>query len=159
MKKILFLDIDSVMIVHDWNKADPPRDKFDMLPFTKECVEALNDIILKTGCKIVLSSDHKHNHDLETLREIFIFNGCIEGPIDITPTSPLYRGDNLDDGRAHEIIMWIESTDFDFKWASVDDLFLDKGEFREIMKDNFVETQNGIHLVKDKIIEILNESI
>jgi hypothetical protein len=155
--KILFLDIDSVMTVHDWNKADPPRDQFNMLPFTEECVDALNEIISKTNCKIVLSSDHRNNHSLKTLNDIFIFNGCIDGPIDITPSSKKYKGDNLDDGRAHEISMWLNNNHGD-TWVAVDDLMLGSGEFKELMNGHFVETQMGIHLVKEKIISILNSS-
>lgn len=156
--KILFLDIDSVMTVHDWNKADPPRDEFDMIPFTSDCVDALNEIILETDCAIVLSSDHKHNHSLEILQKIFEKNGCISAPFDITPTSKLYRADNLDEGRAHEILLWLENNkDVTVdKWVAVDDLVLTIGQFSNQMKDHFVNTCDGIHLVKWKIIKILN---
>ncbi len=149
--KILFLDIDSVMIVHDWNKADPPRDKFDMLPFTKECVDALNEILSKTNCKIVLSSDHRNDHSLKTLNDIFIFNGCNSGPISITPSSITYTSDNLDEGRCDEILSWIFDSNVPIeKWVAVDDLNLSS------LGDNFIGTQMGIHLVKDKIIQFLN---
>lgn len=149
--KILFLDIDSVMTVHDWNKADPPRDQFDMLPFTKECVDALNEIISKTNCKIVLSSDHRNDHSLKTLNDIFIFNGCIEGPIGITPNSISYTTDNLDEGRCDEILSWIFESDIHIdNWVSVDDLDLSS------LGENFIGTQMGIHLVKDQIIQFFN---
>lgn len=139
------------MTVHDWNKADPTRDKFDMLPFTKECVDALNEIISKTNCKIVLSSDHRHDHSLKILNDIFIFNGCLSGPISITPSSKLYTADNLDEGRCDEIMSWIFDSDITIdRWIAVDDLNLSS------LGDNFINTQAGIHLIKDKIIQFFN---
>lgn len=139
------------MTVHDWNKADPPRDKFDMLPFTKECVYALNEIISETNCKIVLSSDHRNDHLLKTLNDIFIFNGCSSGPIDITPNSRTYTADNLDEGRCDEILSWIFDSNVPVdRWVAVDDLDLSS------LGDNFIGTQMGIHLVKDRIIQFFN---
>lgn len=154
MKKILFLDIDSVMTVWDWKIAEPQRNKFDMLPFTKECVVALNEILEKTNCEIVLSSDHRWNHTLETLVEIFHFNGCIKGPIDITPLSRRFNSCDLDNLRADEIMMWLKDNPVD-KWSAVDDLDLDLNIFKEDMKGHFAQTLAGIHLVKEKIIDIL----
>lgn len=157
MKKILFLDIDSVMTVWDWNMADTQRNKFDMVPFTKECVIALNEILEKTNCEIVLSSDHRVNHDLPILNEIFEFNGCIKGPIDITPVSKNFNSCDLDNLRSDEIMMWLKDNPVD-KWSAVDDLDLDINIFKEDMRGHFVQTLAGIHLVKDKIINILNET-
>ena len=151
--KILFLDIDSVMTVWDWNMAEPQRNKFDMVPFTKECVTALNEIIEKTDCKIVLSSDHRWNHTLEELNEMFKLNGCISGPIDITPLSKRFNSMDLDNLRADEIIMWLKENTVD-KWVAVDDLDLDINIFKEDMRNHFAQTLAGIHLVKDKIINL-----
>lgn len=154
-EKILFLDLDSVMIVWDWNHAEPRRNKFDMLPFTKECVEALNEIIEKTDCEIVLSSDHRWNHSLERLNEIFDFNGCRKGPIDITPLSRKFNSMDLDNLRSDEIMMWVEENHPE-KWVAVDDLDLNINHFREAMDDHFAQTLAGIHLVKERIIDMFN---
>lgn len=159
--KILFLDIDSVMIVWDWHIAEPDRNKFDMLPFNQECVLALNEIINKTNCEIVLSSDHRHNYDSETLKEIFYFNGCIKAPISITPVSRRFSSMDLDNLRADEILLWLKNSNSLInekieKWVAVDDLDLDINIFKEVMKKHFIQTLSGIHLVKDKIIKLLN---
>ena len=159
--KILFLDIDSVMTVWDYTKADPELNKFDMAPFTPECVEALNEIITKTDCEIVLSSDHRWNHEFDKLKEIFYFNGCIKSPISITPLSKAYNSLDLDNLRAAEIVKWFSITfnQIDIsnieKWVAVDDLDLDKDDFKQDMENHFVQCMNGIHLVKDKIIDSL----
>jgi hypothetical protein len=128
-----------------------------MAPFTKECVIALNEILEKTNCEIVLSSDHRWNHDLPTLKEIFEFNGCIKGPIDITPQSFKFNACDLDNLRSDEIMMWLKNNPVD-KWSAVDDLDLDINIYKEDMKGHFAQTLAGIHLVKDKIINILNET-
>ena len=85
--KLLFLDIDSVMVVWNHNEAEPPRNQFDTVDFTPECVIALNEILDKTGCEIILSSDHRWNHTKEVLDEIFKHNKCHKSPINITPLS------------------------------------------------------------------------
>ena len=154
MRKILFLDIDSVTTVWNWNVAEPQRNKFGMVPFTKECVTALNEILDKTKCEIVLSSDHRWNHTLETLVEIFHFNGCSKGPIDITPQSFRFNSMDLDNMRSDEIMMWLKENPV-HKWVAVDDLDLDINIFKEDMRGHFTQTLAGIHLVKDKIIDIL----
>ena len=152
--KILFLDIDSVMTVWDWNIAEPNRNKFGMVPFTKECVSALNEIVEKTGCEIVLSSDHRWNHTLETLVEIFHFNGCTKGPIDITPMSKRFNSTDLDNLRAAEIMDWLGNHPEITKWVAVDDLDLDLNTFKEDMRGHFSQTLAGIHLIKEKIIDM-----
>jgi nitrous oxidase accessory protein NosD len=53
--------------------------------------------------------------------------------------------------------MWLNNNHGD-TWVAVDDLMLGSGEFKELMNGHFVETQMGIHLVKEKIISILNSS-
>lgn len=143
------------MIVHDWNKSEPIRDKFDMIPFTKECVSALNEIILKTKCKIVLSSDHRHNYNLNTIKEIFKYNECIDFPFSITPLSKTYTSDNLDKGRADEILMWLDNCALHIEsWVAVDDLNL--GIHSDYFKNHFIDCQNGISNVKEEVIYNLN---
>ena len=147
--KFLFLDIDSVMVVWDYTKADPTD-------FTPECVKALNEILESTGCEIILSSDHRWNHSLDELNEIFKHNGCIKSPINITPLSKRFNSMDLDNIRAHEIMMFLEKNPT-INWVAVDDLDLDINIFKEEMNGHFTHTLKGIHLVKDKIIELLNK--
>lgn len=155
--KILFLDIDSVMIVYNFKKSDPPRNQFDMVDFDERCVHALNDIYLETNCKIVLSYDHRNDHSLFTLNKIFQYNGCIAEVIGITPISKKFNSMDLDNARADEVLMWIENKNIDIdKWVAVDDLYLVKDIFKNEMKDHFVYCTTGIHLVKGKIIELLS---
>jgi len=153
--KFLFLDIDSVMVVWNHNEAEPPRNQFDTVDFTPECVTSLNEILDKTNCEIILSSDHRWNHSLEELDEIFKHNKCIKSPINITPLSKRFNSMDLDNMRAHEILMFLEKNPVD-NWVAVDDLDLDINIFKEEMNNHFTNTLNGIHLVKDKIIELLN---
>ena len=62
---------------------------------------------------------------------------------------------DLDNLRAHEIMLFLENNPVD-NWVAVDDLHLDINIFKEEMKNHFVHTFSGIHLIKDKIIELLN---
>ena len=154
--KFLFLDIDSVMVVWNHNESEPPRNQFDTVDFTPECVTALNEILEKTNCEIILSSDHRWNHSLDELDEIFKHNGCIKSPINITPLSKRFNSMDLDNMRAHEIMMFLEENPT-IKWVAVDDLYLDINIFKEEMNGHFAHTLKGIHLVKDKIIELMNK--
>ena len=67
----------------------------------------------------------------------------------------------MDNLRSDEIMIWL-SNFYVFidepveKWVAVDDLDLDKDDFKQDMENHFVQCMNGIHLVKDKIIDSLN---
>lgn len=125
--------------------------------YYEKCVAVLNSIIRETNCEIVVSSDWRTTLRLPQMIEVFEMNGVIKTPIGYTPNSKLYRGDNLDVGRASEIMMWVELHGVE-NWVAVDDLDLEKSGYDALLDvTHFVKTpkvtegikQSGI---KEKII-------
>ena len=125
--------------------------------FDPKAVAVLNFILQETGAEIIISSDWRHHYTLQEMREIFCHNNIIKGPIGFTNRSNTYTADNLEDGRADEILHWIKTHAWkdDIKWVAVDDL-----NMSERLHPNFVlcpREQEGIKQVgvKEKILELL----
>jgi hypothetical protein len=135
--KILFLDIDGVMVLDiDQGIEQAIRGETS---FHKPCVQALNDIISRTGCEIVVSSGWRQFFDLEQMREIFQSNGIVKTPMGFTQDyrpgqEQLPSGKELEIMRCREIMSWLGSHDVNgrFSWCAVDDMDLSMG------LDNFV---------------------
>ena len=78
--KYVFLDIDGVISTYEESMNTITQDYWIEHPWTKrlklthgfnvDCVKIFNEILLKTGAKIILSSDWKRN-SLSDLNEIF----------------------------------------------------------------------------------------
>lgn len=155
--KIIFLDIDGVMCTSScYGKGK--NNKWDAYMFDSKCVSLLNWILLETGAEIILSSDWRHHHTLSEMREIFAHNGVIRGPIGFTSRSKKYLAHQLEEGRADEILQWIQVHGWkdDIKWVAIDDLNMDQWLF-----PNFVlcpREQEGIKRlgIKEKIMKILS---
>ncbi len=154
--KIIFLDIDGVICTSSCYGRGK-NNKWDAYMFDPKAVSLLNFILQETGAEIILSSDWRHTYSLQEMREIFCHNGVIKGPIGFTTRSKTYTGDNLEGGRADEILAWIEVHAWkgDIKWVAIDDLNMSERLF-----PNFVHVpreQEGIKQlgIKDKILEIL----
>jgi hypothetical protein len=154
---ILFLDIDGVMVLgkvrgnglhgHD--------------PFDKRCVNALNQIIEKTGCDIVITSKWKHFFDQIQMEQIFTWNGVKKLPIGFTedspnePNVPPNRQIEMDRGR--EILTWLKDHDGAgiSSWCAVDDMDLG------FVLDRFVrctDLNHGLAYegVPERVISFLN---
>jgi hypothetical protein len=146
LTKVLFMDHDGVMVLRD---KDGDLDDF----FSPKCVKVLNEIILATGCEIVISSDWRLNYDLRGLQEIYRNDYVIKVPFSITPD--LYTKDmnlkDLEKLRTLEILAWLKMYKVD-RWCAVDDM--------ELYLPYFVQTEDidGISKpgIKQKIINILN---
>jgi hypothetical protein len=166
MDKVIFLDIDGV--ISTYKQYSMNRTKFrkkygwaDELkvpyPFDKKCVDILNEIIDKTDCEIVLSSDWRRHWNLSDLDKIFKHNLVKRSPVDTTPIDPITFS-NSDMNRFHEIIEFIKKHDLK-NWVIIDDLkvgyYLD-----ENTKERFFLTNDreGIKKsgLKNKIISKLN---
>ena len=152
--KILFLDIDGVVL--PFNVHGKTRDDFD-----KKAVKVLNEIIEKTDCEIVISSDWRNHHDLNQLKNIFEYNGVIKKPIDTTPHSIKYDMESLDVGRADEIQMWLDENKekYDIEtYCAVDDLDLeDLGDNHFVMCTRPYNEGIKQTSIKDKIIKRLTK--
>ena len=154
--KVLFLDIDGV--VQPFNLRDNIVIYKDVrcVKFNKKSVKVLNEIIDKTDCEIVISSDWRHHYDLEGLQIIFEFNGIKKVPIDTTEIEVYTNAIHLEDDRVIEIKNWLKKNKVE-KFCVVDDMNLDIENFVHCNRTyNEGIKQTGI---KEKIIKILNNGI
>ena len=106
--KILFLDIDGVLVPYDWRcylkqAWDKSRgrikskDVFGYL-FFDQAVYALNRIVEETGCDIIISSSWRTKRDLSTFRRMWAERDLSGKIIDLTPIlcdSYENRGDEI----------------------------------------------------------------
>jgi hypothetical protein len=95
MIKIIFLDFDGVLI--------PVTDK----KFNMRNVDNLNELIRKTGAKIVVTSDWKRDHDFDFIKKTLTDNGVRGEIIDITPNYTIKETDTIKVPRGTEIESWI----------------------------------------------------
>lgn len=179
--KVLFLDHDGVICLSsEWggrykkkgfdSNPDTPMD-IRMDNFNEKAVKVLKEIIEKTDCELVISSDWKRHGTLEQLKEMFITRG-IKPPIDITP---FYIGlvregklpknlvvpyfDSLAFERHIEIEHWLKEHPEVTNWVAVDDLNMTKKDGWGL--ENFVHCKRpyneGIKQsgLKEKIIKFL----
>lgn len=181
--KVLFLDHDGVICLMSnfgtrFKKGkghltdDSVLKRFDN--FDKKAIKTLNDIIEKTGCEIVVSSDWKIWATVEEMGEYYEYHGIIKKPIDFTPSindvdvPKDFKWDHnydLEQTRTLEIKDWLEKHPDVTQWVAVDDLFMgitqnDKVEDKVWGLKNFVwcpTIYEGIKQtgIKGKIIEFL----
>lgn len=76
--KLLFLDIDGVMTSNE--QAHEKRDSGLLYPFSKGCVDALNEILRTKKVKIIITSSWRTVFDVEKQCRIFRENGVIQVP-------------------------------------------------------------------------------
>lgn len=169
--KVLFLDHDGVIcLFKQWGKRNSKKSKekgeiFD--PFCPKAIKVLNEIIEKTDCEIVVSSDWRKYCDLSKMKEVYFKRGIYKEPIGYTVVFSDMDDDILDETREYkniyqiearvrekEIRHWLDTHSHVTRWVAVDDLPMVKLE-------NFVHTirpHEGIKQagIKEKIIKILN---
>lgn len=169
MKKILFLDHDGVICLSsEWGSRFKKKTKFDI--FNSKAIKVLNEIIEKTDCDIVISSDWKLYASLEEMKELYLERGVKKTPIDYTPNlqdfDPLLSGLYFWKGwneqqRILEIMKYLETNPEITHWVAVDDLNMSEESNNGNGLKNFVLTRassEGIKQkgIKEKIIKILN---
>ncbi len=159
VSKILFLDIDDVMITSNQYFSKKLHPKYNCYPFDKKCVTVLNEIIDKTGADIILSSDWKYHYTIDQLNEIFKDNGINYPVINITTSlweTKFKSYSELHNCRAEEILDYVEKHEI-VNYAAVDDLNLlgwIPNNFAYCARASEGIKQTGI---KEKIINILNK--
>jgi hypothetical protein len=174
-EKILFLDHDGVICFgNNWgtrydkqlgddvrhylfNQNHPiVRLRFD--DFNKEAITALNSIIDKTGCEIVVTSDWRFHATIEEMGDYYESQGIIKRPIDFTPNIEDFAHNvdipnSLNLIRIMEIKRWILDNGMPDKWCVVDDLDLTSEGIHFVQTYEF----NGItdSLIKKEILKYL----
>lgn len=148
MERILFLDLDGVLNTDDF------RDMFGELmnPFL---VENLGEVVRKTDCKIVISSDWRHG-SLKTITDTMQCLAFADRPgagtVDLIASSIIGITPDLDCGRVGEILAWVKFSDVEIKnWVAVDDIELDLPDC------NFVKTDSTIGMDSKVVEEIVRK--
>lgn len=140
--KILFLDIDGVLVTRNHQIANEYKELKDNLPqFDPLVVKNILDIQSKTDCQIVITSTWRTT-GLENLQKIFKKRG-IKNIFDVTPIGFEFRT------REEEIKNWLYNNDVD-SFLIIDDMEISDFE-------NFIKCDPEFGLVSSKkSIEILN---
>lgn len=172
--KVIFLDHDGVICLStEWGSRFKNKEGLDSTfdRFNDKAIKVLNDIIEKTDCEIVISSDWRFHGTLEQMQELYKIRGIKKSPIGYTPsaisnTSKFWSSKSEpNETRSYEIKDWLEEHPEVTHWVAVDDLDM-SNHFGPISGnyiwglDNFVHTprssegikQSGI---KEKIIKFL----
>jgi hypothetical protein len=179
--KVIFLDHDGVICLpNQWGRRTESSEDINLFfdKFDKKSVDILNEIIHKTDCEIVVSSDWRFKCKIEKMRELYKIRGIIKQPIDYTTINGLeidnnFRWDSnleIEQTRYLEIKNYLKLNPNIKNWVAVDDMDLRKNltdkkseiiETRYWGLENFVWTNRfneGIKQcgIKDKIINYLN---
>ena len=198
--KVLFLDNDGVICLsNNWGSRSKKRSKYRLenpnssdskkeVPveyrfddFDTKAIKVLNEIIEKTGCEIVVSSDWRYHANLEELGYYYMKQGVIKKPIAVTDifqdifpkewNAFRFRAD-LELERSMEIGHWLENHPEVTHWVAVDDLNMSSEFLSKYFSDgesdknpglsNFVLTpksSEGIKQcgIKEKIIKYLKD--
>jgi HAD domain in Swiss Army Knife RNA repair proteins len=120
--KFLYTDIDYVLSLA--SEINYKQTKWGLIHrFNPKAVSVYNEILTKTGAKIIVSSDWRNSHSLEELGYIFTeWAGIIKRPFGVTTT---YKTNmqRLDEFRAKEILEHVAEFKPD-AWIAIDDLYL-----------------------------------
>lgn len=163
MKKILFLDIDGVLVTR-WSLKQQSGTR---APLDPQCLNHLDRIIKETNCEIVISSSCRQK-DLESTIELFKkydFHKKIVG-ITIRGYESVIKGHHLPIPRGVEIKAWIDKNiryikekgfvDNDYRYCILDDdsdMLLEQAPY--FVKTEFETGLQEIHA--NQVIEILND--
>ena len=118
MKKIIFLDIDGVLVTDRGQKSQLAtngtlRDEHGAL-FDPLSVESLRQIIDSTDAEIVVTSTWKMEMGLEGIRQMWFDRDLPGKVVGVTPDiDPIHRGD--------EIAAWLDTCGEDCRYAIIDD--------------------------------------
>lgn len=153
--KILFLDIEGVLITSKQQFCMTVK-PWGCQPLDPRCVFAVQWIVERTGCEIVVSSGWRLRRGLSQIGEIFKHFG-LPSPLGVTPID---RGEvtSSEVSRSREILEVIGKNPSS-PWCAVDDMDLSL-----FMRENFVQASRwheGISQpgLKERIVEILNTDL
>ena len=170
--KVIFLDHDGVICLSkQWGKrlSKKSQEKGEFFdPFCNKAIKVLNEIIKRTDCEIVVSSDWRKYKNLKYMKEMYLERGIIKPPIDYTDIFHENDSDILDETKEYkdyyqisarvrekEISHWLLNNDSVDTWVAFDDLPMNKlPYFVHTISPNEGIKQTGL---KEKIIRILGE--
>jgi hypothetical protein len=117
-----------------------------ILSIDAKAVKVLNEILAKSGAKVVVSSSWRYSHPLEVLRRMLEFRGFQGELIDMTATDLDRWGNTC---RGHEIQDWMDRNPVDHF------VILDDDEDMDYLKDHLVRTAYAEGLTSEHIEAIL----
>lgn len=98
MNKYLFMDIDGVLNHEEWFRTPGVKEKeMPYCWYDPKCVSLINEIVEKSGCKIIVTSDHRLDIRLHQ------FFKQVDLPTDFDCTPVFW-----DESRGREIEYWLE---------------------------------------------------
>ncbi len=149
--KVIFLDLDGVMITGSYQKRST---EFEGYYFTPSSVENLKQILERTGAYIVVSSTYRMA-GFEYLRKMFNANGLTDGLIGQTPV--------IDYGiRGDEIRQYIEESRLDPQNAVEQFVILDDHDDMGDLMPYLVQTKwvSGLdEEAREKAIQMLEHGV
>lgn len=155
MDKVLFLDIDGVII--DQNYADRLHDhgvRRSFKVFNPLKVRFIDEIIEQTGCGVVISSTWRIGRDLRDLRNLFLAAGLGNTKSIIDYTERRSDGD-----RGKEIMDWLDIHNEDrnkpLHYAVLDDGIVSSIKDSSLFRTKF---ETGLtQEITDSVIDYLND--
>lgn len=145
--KVLFLDIDGVLnstryMLELKEKGQEFRYDKHMCPLS---MRVLNEVLEKSGAKVVISSSWRIVHSLKEIEEVLVSNGFKGEIIGVTP-----KGTGLTRVRGHEIKDWLMQNPGVTHFAIVDD----DSDMGSLM-DKLVQTRHATGLLEEHLWPLL----
>lgn len=145
---ILFLDIDGVL--NSVQYAMRTKDVGMLWGMDPTCVMLLEEICLKTGCQLVISSTWRRIYTIREIAAFMIAKGMTIQPpiIGVTPINGTIRG--------HEVDSWLRNNSFQYETAPKYICVDDDSDF--LPHQTLVQTNNKYGLTKEnaeRCIELL----
>lgn len=145
--KLLFLDIDGVLISGAHMDTLNEQGKSWFKVFDPKCVEAFNELVAITGAKVVVSSTWRYHYEtIQELAEALTSQGVTAEIVAFTPR--IYGPDAFSKNREDEILEFLQSSTpyFGVQWLAVDD-----HKFMKIKQDHVVQTDFQYGLTKKDV--------
>jgi hypothetical protein len=152
MVKVLFLDHDGVICLYnDWGKRTESGSDLNLCfdRFDVKAVKVLNEIIEKTDCEIVVSSDWRMDCSLESMGELYELRGIAKKPIAYTSLEGLTVPENFPwefhfapaQTRTLQILQFLSENPGIDSWVAVDDLDMRKHIVTKSRSGTEIETR------------------
>jgi len=161
MDKLIFLDIDGVLNHHAYYNDICQDDRYEMIghpmcDIDTKAVMLLNELIAKTGAKVVISSTWRLGRSLFYLKHLLGNAGFIGDIISVTPR--LYCEEaKASIPRGFEIQVWLKDNGYywrdDYQYIILDD----DGDMLMHQQQYFVYVDNCVGLTANTIYRAANK--
>jgi hypothetical protein len=157
--KIIFLDIDGVLITRRNGSLTSIDSEQNPNGFDENAVRNLNRLIKETGARIVISSSSRLTNSIRQLGVILQCGGVVDPPVlDVTPF--VINTETRRSHRGREILSWLEKNPSVTDYVVIDDY--DHEHLSGIPRDRIVKTTDldgfGTDDVYHKALDILHTS-